>query len=468
MSTEPRDTIVSLVQSYGNYGQIIPSAPLLATVKSSLHECVRGGDLNKLRQLLSEGIDVDEEDERGWTALHMAAAYGRPESAKLLIDEYDAEINLAEDTYGATALHLAAWQGHIEIVKVLLEQNASVNAQDGKGNTPLHVTSSESIAEILVNYNTSIRAVNKEKLLPLQSSAKAGNIKVFKFLLPKYSESIIREHITTHTEKDVTLLHWALRNDVDKGIIKVYLTEQQHDLNTLDQENHQTPAHIAVSQGRKDIVKLLLARGAKLQMENHSWTLLHQAVKSNRTNMVVFLIAQGADINAKDGFRLIPLHLAAQMGLKKIVELLLRKENTDINAIDSYWGGTALHIAASNGHKEIVELLLDKGADSNAKDNGRDNNTEGVNIVAGFSALQQAARYGHKEVVELLLDRGADINDRNNAGFTALHYAETGTDFIAQGKINWEYGKFTLPSEYTLGTAHTEIVKLLIARGANK
>lgn len=41
---------------------------------------------------------------------------------------------------GNTALHIAAQNGHFEIVQKLLSVGSPVNAQNGKGQTPLHMT----------------------------------------------------------------------------------------------------------------------------------------------------------------------------------------------------------------------------------------------------------------------------------------------------------------------------------------
>ena len=58
------------------------------------------------------------------TALHMAAAEGCDDVAKVLIQN-GADVN-AEDKK-TTALHWAAEKGHVDVVKVLIQNGADVN-----------------------------------------------------------------------------------------------------------------------------------------------------------------------------------------------------------------------------------------------------------------------------------------------------------------------------------------------------
>ncbi len=78
-------------------------------------------------------------------------------------------------------------------------------------------------------------------------------------------------------------------------------------------------------------------------------------------------MAAGTDVNAKDGDGTTPLHLAALMGHKEIVGLLIAK-GADVNAKGSKYGITPLLNAAMGGYKETTELLIAEGADVKGKD----------------------------------------------------------------------------------------------------
>lgn len=50
-------------------------------------EAVRNGDRETLEKLLSEGADVNEQDEQGWTPLNWAAGKGDAETVELLLEK---------------------------------------------------------------------------------------------------------------------------------------------------------------------------------------------------------------------------------------------------------------------------------------------------------------------------------------------------------------------------------------------
>lgn len=81
--------------------------------------------------------DVNAVEARSKTALHIAAAYDRPELVKLLL-AHNADINARSDG-GWTPLHNACDKGIITITRVLLDAGANINSQLLNGATPLHL-----------------------------------------------------------------------------------------------------------------------------------------------------------------------------------------------------------------------------------------------------------------------------------------------------------------------------------------
>ena len=109
-----------------------------------------------------------------------------------------------------------------------------------------------------------------------------------------------------------------------------------------------------------------------------------------------------------------PLIMACEEGHVEIINLLLAKEDIDINLIH----GTAPLIIGAH-HPDVVKLLLDqKGIDVNCQDD------------FGRTALMRAARWNLLESAKLLLEREdinvniRNVNIRGNGrGRTALHLA---------------------------------------------
>ncbi|MDD5677633.1 MAG: ankyrin repeat domain-containing protein [Kiritimatiellae bacterium] len=151
--------------------------------------------------------------------------------------------------------------------------------------------------------------------------------------------------------------------------------------------------------------------------KENGFTPLHWAVITHQTNMAAFLLSKGARVNAVDFYGMTPLHKAAAFNEKAIAEILLAY-GADPLAFGAKYGVikmAPIHLAAESGYTKIVELFIDDGVDV-------DLTTRGGNRV---TALHIAAAKGWSDVVELLLKSGAQVNIRDVKGETPLHWAIT-------------------------------------------
>jgi ankyrin repeat protein len=97
-------------------------------------ESVIGNDVGAVELFLNSGGDPNF-DMLGQSLLIVAAALGRPQIVKLLIDR-GARVNQI-DHVGCNALHHAAWGGDLESMQILLAAGISPNVIDMHQNTPL-------------------------------------------------------------------------------------------------------------------------------------------------------------------------------------------------------------------------------------------------------------------------------------------------------------------------------------------
>ncbi|MBI4648197.1 MAG: ankyrin repeat domain-containing protein [Bacteroidia bacterium] len=101
----------------------------------TLHIAIQQGDINKVRELIDNGANVNKIDRLGNTALTIAVYHNHIDILKMLV-EYGANVD-GQDRHGNTPLIIAAINGFYEISKYLLEQGAYIDYQDFYGQTPL-------------------------------------------------------------------------------------------------------------------------------------------------------------------------------------------------------------------------------------------------------------------------------------------------------------------------------------------
>jgi ankyrin repeat protein len=177
---------------------------------------------------------------------------------------------------------------------------------------------------------------------------------------------------------------------------------------------------------------LALAAPSLAQQANEQERDLIAAAERGEAIVVRRLLGEGARINARDQRGRTALLAATQRNQVAVARLLIQ-EGADVNAKDFIQDSPFLY-AAAEGRAEILRMALAAGAD--VKDTNRYRGT----------ALIPAAHHGHVEAVRLLLATAIDRDHVNNLGWTALLEAV----ILGDG-----------------GAAHTEIVRLLVAAGAN-
>jgi ankyrin repeat protein len=160
----------------------------------------------------------------------------------------------------------------------------------------------------------------------------------------------------------------------------------------------------AVYHGQKEIVNLLVARGAAMT--------LFEASAAGEVERVERLLGDAAPVNVHSADGWTPLHLAAFFGHGKIAELLLAHD-ADVTARSrNSTGNTPLHAALAGNQKMVAGLLIGRGADVNAAD------------AAGWRPLHLAAANNNLDAMKALIAQGADVSATNNEGLTPLSLAQ--------------------------------------------
>lgn len=295
--------------------------------ESPFHKAARTGNVGAVKAMLAAGQDVNAKYDDS-TALLSAALAGHADVARVLLD-HGADVD-AVSSIDTTALYHAAYEGHDAIVKMLLDSGAAPNHADRHGQTPLHEAASKAIARMLIDHGGTVGAKTQKGLTPLHLARNSG---VAELLIkrgadvdavaqagelggtPLYTAACLDRLDVAGTlvahganvnavnagNHGRTSLHMAARRS-SKDFVSLLL-DHGADANIANTRFSWTPLMEAMLSGRRDIAELLIVRGADVTVHDvDGKTALHLAVWLDSPDLVRMLIARGAKVNARSKF----------------------------------------------------------------------------------------------------------------------------------------------------------------------
>jgi len=165
----------------------------------------------------------------------------------------------ARDEKGDTALHVAARTGHAsEIVRLLIYAGADVNATNKQGWAPLHQALEPQVAQILIARGASVKAVDINGRTPLHSAAR-GWLRVVSGRGGPDTQPTGVASATTRLQE---------RLDVLGQQVTAVLLAAGADVDSRDRLGR-TPLHEAAEEGRLEQVRILLDHGANALAEDN-------------------------------------------------------------------------------------------------------------------------------------------------------------------------------------------------------
>jgi len=141
-----------------------------------------------VEQMLNSGLDYNQTNKLGYSALHRSCYNGFDDLSVYLIN-VGIDVNI-QDNVGATALHYTAQYGQFAVAKLILEKGGSLNISDRYGNEPLWVAvfndkgrdSRYEMVELFVKYGADVNRKNKAAKSP-KEFAQYANYKNLEGLL---------------------------------------------------------------------------------------------------------------------------------------------------------------------------------------------------------------------------------------------------------------------------------------------
>ena len=448
---------------------LMPGVGAGATVP--LADAVRAGNLEAVRALLEQRVDVSAQEPDGSTALHWAAHQGDLAAVDLLL-RAGARAEGA-NRYGVAPLSLAAANGSAGVVERLLEAGAAPNAASPRGETVLMTAARRGRTDtvrLLLDHGADVNAIEETRdQTALMWAAAEGHADVVRALIAAGAD-VLAVSRGPSSPKEITdgasiYKRVAPRVDVFTPLqfaVQAGQIEAAHVLLEAGANpNDETPQGmglltLAIANAHHELAALLIAAGTDIHAATVGWTPLHQIVRIRTLNIGQFphpvptgnlgsldlaklLLRHGADVDARtterwaDGWRggfgldATPFLVAAKGGDTQMMRLLAAN-GADVHAVNAH-GTTALMAAAGvemfnpnedsgtaadglAALKVVVEL---GGADS-------------INAVneRGDAALHGAIHRTANEIIQFLVDNGAQLDLPNGRGKTPIQLALTG------------------------------------------
>jgi ankyrin repeat protein len=339
----------------------------------------------------------EPEPEKQMYQFHQAAADGDIERVKQLISE-GADVN-AKDEGDNTPLCHAVRKGMMEMVQLLVKAGADVNAGSWPPLCEAVDKNDIVIAKYLIGHGANVNS--PEDWTPLQEAPYIdNNIEMIELLIAKGANINAGEW---------TALHGAVKEG-RRDIVEL-LIQKGADVNAKGKGGY-TPLYYSIQKEDLDMAKLLITKSADINSkDNDGRTPLHYALSTNKKGVAELLLAKNMDFKSKDKNGLTALHYAAVNEYQDIANMLLTK-GVKVDERDDVYEFTALHYAARFGHKNVAEVLITNGADIIAKDKW------------DYQPIHWAAYHDRADLVELLIAKGADVNAKTSLGQTPIQLAQ--------------------------------------------
>ena len=386
-----------------------------------------------IRLLASHGIKVRFRDGDDHT-LEEAVRWGDADSLQEMVDVSDEAI-LPNGKQKLLVLAIAA--GQVDLVQSLIAARVDPSAALPNHKPPLVEavqTGNTTVTRMLLDVcpkpfpsglmNAAVESGHPAMVRLLIDSGEELNASHVIHAIDRRMPEMARE-LLNHESLDITAN--AIDSIVSAAIAKrdrelaLFVLERSPDLGASGSQS----LHAAAKLGAVEIVRALIAKGAKVSALNDTKIpVLADALYNGDLELLTLLIDNGADPNVRTKSKGTALHVAATRSSLEVVDLLAGLTRS-IDVRDSA-KRTPLHQAArrdasQDNNAAVIRCLLKHGADLEAQDGTK------------MTALCFAVESKNHEGVKALLEAGVEVNVLNAKGETPLHLAAIRRDSTSLG-----------------------------------
>ena len=269
-------------------------------------------------------LDLCAVTDQRMAPIHLACSKGRLNLVQYIIEHVPSSLELPVRGHGRTPFLTAVYFNQLEVIKYLISKKCNLSTTDGKGSGAVHISVARShlnVLKYLIDNNyCNPNATNHQDRTPLHVAVAANKYEILEYLL---SKSIPSMSVVWLRE-----IKCSLDSPLD-----IYNNPHNVVLINVQDEDGNTPLHVACRRGKQNMVLLLL----KASLSNNNLLITN---KKGQT----------------------PLHLAAASGHKDTAEALLfsvtcSSTHHDLLTATDNEGCTVFHTACSNGHIDVFRYL---------------------------------------------------------------------------------------------------------------
>lgn len=389
---------------------LLLSASIFASDGAAIANAAMNGDREAVRALLKKGLDVNEAQGDGSTALHWAAIKGDAELAQMLIFA-GANVRATTRLGAYTPLYLAAKGGYSAVVAALLAAGADAKAVTSNGTTPLMIAAAagdtKSITSLIEN-GAEIEATDGAKgETPLIFAAGFNRTDAVKLLLakganPKATTKVLDLFALTAPEEEAMARGAggngggaAANRPADvAGATRAYRYNE-----LISTQGGLSALLFAARQGFTETAMALLDGGADINQLNagDKTSPLLMSIINGHFDLAMMLLKRGANPNTPAFNGVAPLFAVLNLQW----------------APKSLYPSPKAYQQQKATYLELMQALIDKGADPNARV-GRKVWYQAYNSdyagfdEAGATPFFRAAYASDVAAMKLLIAAGAD------------------------------------------------------------
>ncbi|CAN9191256.1 unnamed protein product [Alternaria alternata] len=311
--TQPRDATLNLRWVFRYHNILAYDHPYFVAIEKD--------DIGYLQtQLSSKKLCLSDCIAGGYSLLHYAVRHNRSAIAMMLIDE-GLDVNVQNDR-GQTPLHVAVQQGtDFDCARLLLRHGADAFQQDNEGRSALHYFHNEVVRQLLLYYADDIDPWMQDRsgmtVLHWASWSRSSSHQTFICFPTKAEKS------SCYRLKDMygkSMLHYAVQRG-NADLIAFFLASPDAAAMSMPDFSGRSLLHHATESGRPDTINMMLDRGIDLDtVDDQGRTVLHHAAMRGNLVAAQRLIELGAthQLSCKDHGDQTPADIACQYGSEAV------------------------------------------------------------------------------------------------------------------------------------------------------